>query len=75
MAKKSKAQPDRLGAEDALRLRVALLELEAVRAKASKAVADAAAEAEKIRADVWARYALAPDDAVDLKSYAITRAS
>lgn len=75
MPKKSKAQPEMVAAEDALRLRCALLELEAVRARASKAVADAAAEAESIRSRIWGRHKLGPEDSVDLKSYAITRAS
>lgn len=74
MAKKPKAQPSKVAAEDALRLRCALLELESIRVSASKAVADAADAAEAIRVDIWARYKLCADDAIDLKTYDIKKA-
>ena len=74
MRKKPKAPAEKVSAEDALRLRVALLELEQTKANAAKAIQAAANEAEKLRVDLWERYGLAPNDSIDLRNYAITRA-
>lgn len=73
MSKKSKAPTAKVSVEDALRLRVALLELEQVRANAAKAIDEAAATAEKLRSEMWARHGLAPEDSVDLRTGAISR--
>lgn len=74
MAKKSKALPEKVSEAEALRLRVALLELEKIKAEASRAVEQAAAYASKAHDDIWSTYQLREEDSVNLVTFEIVRA-
>jgi predicted DNA-binding protein (UPF0251 family) len=73
MSRKSKALPDRVGAEDTLRLQLALKELEVLRLQAQRAIEEAAKAVDSLRDSIWKKHGLAAEDSVDLRDGSIKR--
>lgn len=74
MKKKPAALPAKVSAEDALRLRCAMQQIDLVKAQFALELAKVAHALDAAKAEVWPRYSLAPDDEVNVETGAISRA-